>query len=592
MIRYFLAAAIAISSVTTLNAQENPLFDSLKLNLANSKTDEEKVQWLGQLAQMYMSVDRKASDDFSNQQQQIAELSRDRSLMVTALLSNARRFYNMAGRQDNIDKGMEYSQKALDLAKESHLDDYQAWAFTYLALGSRSNGNNEKALNYNNLALTLASSSDNDSLKVSAYNSLGSTYMAKKEKMLAFRNYLQAMDIAEKRKTYFMLRNCYNNMSSFYNDLGEREKAKDYTYKVLRLTFKFNKKMERIEVYNSLGRLYASAKQIDLAKSFYEKSLALADTMKFELVKLNTYGYMLDMFISNNQVKEALDFFNSKPQLRSFMKNAGFEHIIDQAYGLAYTEVGRLDSAKYYLKKAEPVFVARANKFNLAWFYANMSSFYRKSSDYKSALEYMLKAKAIGDGVGDITIQRQVAESLDSIYQKLGDFKSAYQYNRQAQQFKDSLETLSTEKELMLLEVDNENKRKEREIKAEEEATRTRHNIQYMGITAAIAGVFIVLVVFGIFSVSPATIRILGFFAFIFLFEFIILLADNQIHHWTHGEPWKVLAIKIGLISILLPLHHFLEEKVIHYLTSRKMLQLDKNALLAKIVSKKEESAS
>ena len=58
--------------------------------------------------------------------------------------------------------------------------------------------------------------------------------------------------------------------------------------------------------------------------------------------------------------------------------------------------------------------------------------------------------------------------------------------------------------------------------------------------------------------------------AFILLFEFIILLADTWIHNFTHGEPWKVLAIKVALIAILLPLHHFLEERVIHYIVHRK----------------------
>lgn len=92
----------------------------------------------------------------------------------------------------------------------------------------------------------------------------------------------------------------------------------------------------------------------------------------------------------------------------------------------------------------------------------------------------------------------------------------------------------------------------------------------------------------GAFSVSKATIRILGFFAFIFLFEFIILLADNQIHDWTHGEPWKVLAIKIVLIAILLPLHHWLEEKVIHYLSTKEVLKIRKKGLLGKWFKKKD----
>jgi hypothetical protein len=127
-----------------------------------------------------------------------------------------------------------------------------------------------------------------------------------------------------------------------------------------------------------------------------------------------------------------------------------------------------------------------------------------------------------------------------------------------------------------MAEVDNERQRAEKIHAARVEETRRRHNLQYMGITAAIASIFILLVMAGAFRVSARTIKILGFFAFIFLFEFIILLADNQIHHLTHGEPWMVLAIKIVLIAMLLPLHHWLEEKAVHYLTSKSILKINR----------------
>jgi hypothetical protein len=64
---------------------------------------------------------------------------------------------------------------------------------------------------------------------------------------------------------------------------------------------------------------------------------------------------------------------------------------------------------------------------------------------------------------------------------------------------------------------------------------------------------------------------VLGFFSFIFFFEFIILIADQQIHHATHGEPWKILAIKVVLIAILLPLHHLIEKKVVSLITEQRM---------------------
>jgi hypothetical protein len=86
---------------------------------------------------------------------------------------------------------------------------------------------------------------------------------------------------------------------------------------------------------------------------------------------------------------------------------------------------------------------------------------------------------------------------------------------------------------------------------------------------------FILLVMLGLFKISPRIIRALGFFSFIFLFEFVILLADHQIHEMTHGEPWKVLLIKILLAAVLLPLHHWLEHKVIHYLNTRRKISTE-----------------
>lgn len=588
MSRPLIVSFLLFISTLSLHAQSNPLADSLKRGFENSTTDKERLFYLGQLAQLTVSIDKAKSDAYSNQMHKIAELSRDRSLMVDVLLSDARRYYNSAGRQDYITIGIQYSRKALELAKASHLEDKEAWAYIYLALGERTNSDFDRALNYNNLALALIASIDDDSLKVSAYNSIGNTYLRKKDKLLSFRNYLRALEIAEEADSYILMRNCYSSMSSFYLELEEFEKAKDYIYKALALTFRFKRRFDRLEIYNSLGGVYASAKQFEMAKDFYERSLALADTLKFELLKLNTYGRMIEMYLNNQKSHEALEVFRKRPELMAFMKNAGMEYYMENAQGVAYLELGKLDSAYYYLKRAEPRYSQQANRNNQYWFYTNFGDYYARKKDYKKSLEYFLKAKTSADALQDLDIQQDIALNLDSIYQKLGDFKSAYVYNRQYHLFKDSLETLSTEKDLMLMEVDNENKRKERKALEEEEAKRTRHNLEYLGVTAAIAGVFIMLVMFGLFSVSPGTIRILGFFAFIFLFEFLILLVDNQIHHWTHGEPLQILAIKIGLISILLPLHHFLEHKVIHYLTSRKRFELNKSALFAKLTKKEQ----
>ncbi|WP_315818400.1 hypothetical protein [Paraflavitalea speifideaquila] len=135
-----------------------------------------------------------------------------------------------------------------------------------------------------------------------------------------------------------------------------------------------------------------------------------------------------------------------------------------------------------------------------------------------------MKAKQLGDEIGSLDLQQQSTVNLDSLYQLKGDFKNAHLYNSLAYQYKDSLQKLAKEKDLLSLEIDNENRRKEREANQREVELSRRHKIQYMGIVVAIVGIFILLVMAGIFRVSTATIKVLGFFAFIFLLSSLSFL--------------------------------------------------------------------
>ncbi|WP_162915748.1 tetratricopeptide repeat protein [Paraflavitalea soli] len=559
--------------VSYLLTAQTPLPDSLKTQLEKAVTDANRSQILGDLSLYYMGIDNSLADKYGNQMLEVGELSRNRELMIRAYLSNARRFYEFFGSQEALSKAVVFSNKALELARSSNLDDLTALAHTFVARGYRTSGETDKALSANNIAVSIASAGKNDSVKVIAYISLGNTYQARNEKLLAFRHYLTALDIAEVDKRYALLNNAYSSMSDFYTSLGNYEKAKDFAFKKERLERANNKLYDLLNTYNSIGQLYGLDKQLSLSESFFEKSIALADTVKFDVFKLNTYIYLVNLYLSNGQFEKALAFFKDHKEVGDFIMKAGMDFILYQGYGSMYTYVNKLDSAGYYFRLAEPGFETRASKVSRYLFYGAYAYYFRKKGEIDNAILYWQKAKQLGEDVGSLVYLEGATGNLDSLYQMKGDYKNAYLYSSLNYKFKDSLQKLSKEKDLLSLEIDNENRRKEREAKQQEVELERRHNIQYMGMVVAIAAIFILLVMAGIFRVSTNTIKVLGFFAFIFLFEFIILLADNQIHHWTHGEPWKVMLIKIILIALLLPLHHWLEEKVIHYLTSQKLLQ-------------------
>lgn len=580
--------AVFVAPFMVSYAQSTKMEDSLQRQLATATTLEERIRKMSDLAKFYLSTDNTKSEEYGSQIIAIADSSRNREMMALAYLENADRCFNLTAIKEYADRGIDYTNKALEIARNYNLTEYQAWGYSYLARGLRTSGEIDKALNYNIQAVSIAATTKNDSLKVSVIISLGNTYMQKDEKLLAFRNYLEALNIAEETNKYSLLVNAYGRMSFFYAGMEEYEKAKDYEFRKERLQREKDKKFGLLDTYSTIGTLYLRAKQYDLAKKYYEKVIALSDSLEHSMYKLSGYLQIVTMYMNSNEYKKGLEYFNAHPEVKESLIKSGLTYLVDHAYGSIYTMTGALDSAQLYFIRAEPEFESKANLINKFYFYINYATYFKARKDYDQSITYWLKARDMGDKLGSLDIQQLTVTNLDTLYQLKGDYKNAHLYSSLYAKMKDSLQKLSREKDMLSLEIDSENRRKEREALRQQQETNRRHNIQYMGIVVAIAAIFILLVMAGVFSVSKNAIHVLGFFAFIFLFEFIILLADNQIHHWTHGEPWKVLAIKIALIAMLLPLHHWLEKKVIHYLTTQELLKVKGKGIVGKWFRKKD----
>ncbi len=325
---------------------------------------------------------------------------------------------------------------------------------------------------------------------------------------------------------------------------------------------------------NSMGNLYSAQKNYDLAISYFERSIAMADSLKFETLKVPGYVSLLNQYLRRDEPRKALDYINSPSGqgLKNYLSNFGLAGIIDQTYAVIYTELKIFDSAKFYFNKATPFFEKSLNQVVKIDFYAQLANYYRQTGDENKAIEYLLKVKEMGEQMGMLEVVRNSAKNLDSLYAKKGDYQLANVYNGIYYRYKDSIEKLNKEKELSQLEAADVQLRQDKLIKEREEAKKKRNRIQYFAITIGIVALFIVLIMMGMFRVSETTIKAIGFFVFLLLFEFIFLVFKKNIAGITQGEPWKDLLFMIGLAALLVPLHHWMERRVINYLTSHNRL--------------------
>lgn len=578
--RYFLGLLITFFYGFSVSAQrggvETVVIDSLKRELSKAKTSADKVQFLLSLAQS--SLDSSMSASYSSQAIEVAEMSRDRRLMANAYLLKGKRYLNNSEWAENLDKAIADLRRAEEIARTENFEFLLEESYRDQAIAWHNKGDDQKALALSNQALSLAGNTENDSVKVMAYIAMGDQYMQMGEKLLSFRNFLEALSVAETSGNEYLLRTVYTYLRRFYASIHEYRKAIDYAMKEYVIDRKAWAVFQMVPDEYDMGDLFAKSGQEDLALKMYENAIALADSVHYDILKIDPYFRIFNMYFNSKQYVKGLNYLKAHRQVITILEGLGYKSFIDQVYGMSFSEEGRFDSADHYFRLAEPDMEKKGSPSAHFDFYSAVGDDYVRRKDYVRAVSCYKKAFGIGQAIKDMNYQQTSARLLDSVYGLLGDYRSARFYNTRYHELDDSLREMSREADLLKLEVESDNQHRERLAREEEARMEHRHNVQYMGFTVGLVVLFIVLVMLGWFAVPAGMIRALGFLSFIFLFEFIILLADKNIQRWTHEEPWKVLMIKIGLAAILVPLHHWLEHKVIHYLSHRKRVKREVKA--------------
>ena len=568
-----------ILSAVKIFSQQAAALDSSKAQLAKAKTPEEKVFWLDNISRTAMNVSLPQAEEYGKQLIAFAEETRNRTLMVKAYVSNGIRCSYFSGQKDYTLRSIEYYNKALEIARQNKMEDEIGSIQLRLCAIHLTIPDKEKALNYVNQAFSLISTLKNDSLKAESHNSYGLVYQAKNEKTLALRHFLNGLQIAEKTKIPELNRNSYLYLANFYSRIEDYDKGIDYFMKA-------NKELDHIKDknvpyqraidFNSLGSLYASKKNHDIAISYFERSIKMADSLKFATLKIPGYLSLLNQYLRIDQPQKALEYINSSAgqSLKDYLTNFGMSAQIDQAYAFIYYKLEKYDSAGVYFIRALPYFEQKTSEINRIGFYSQLAAYYKGTGNNDKAIEYYQKVREMGERNGQLENLQGAYKQLDTLYERKGDFKLANQYNALYYQYKDSIDKLKKENEIAQIEALDEQQRRSREEAEQAEIKRKRNQIQYMSITIGIGVLFIALVMMGWFKVSAGTIRAIGFFSFLIFFEFLFLIFKKNIYGLTHGEPLYDLAFMIGLAAILVPLHHWLEHKVIHFLTSHHMLKL------------------
>jgi len=572
---------LLLSGLQVLHAQQN-VEDSLIRKCRESKSDSELFENLRSLSDYYYAnKDFEKGDSVIEKQIMHAEASMNKGLILNAYFNNAGYLSTGTSTIDRSKNTVNYINRALNYAKANGFSDYVALAYANLAAVSGIDGKTDEALKYANTAFSTAMDSENDSVKVICTIQLGNIYVLKTEILTAFKTYTNAHDIALKKEDGTYLPPVFHAFAALYKKLDQVEMAKSYIFKSLDVNKKNNTQVGLINDFIFLAKLT----EYTPSKDYLNQAIQLADSIGNTAKKIEAERILFVHMILKESPDYMINYLDKHKSLKNVFSNTGPGYM-DWIFAEIFFYGGKTDSALVYFKKAEPAILAGYDLRTKKNFFEEYSYCLEQEKEFTTAIKMFEKSFELSKSISDLPGLQSQAFALKNLYSQQGEFKKAFYYNEQYDAYKDSLEQLAKGKDLALLEVRNEEKEIQRQQEFAQSEQRKKYNLQYMLITIIIATAFVLIMMIGMFKVSAVTIRLMGFLSLIFFFEFIILLLDTWIHHLTHGEPWKIWLIKIGIISILLPLHHALEHRLIHYLMSRRLIKIRHKVSFSKIADK------
>jgi tetratricopeptide (TPR) repeat protein len=536
--------------------------DSILKTIALSKQPAAVCNTYIDIAKLFTGQNIEKETEYINKAIFEAEQTRDRKLIATTYRKIAEQWLGMPSNLDRQQLALTAIDKGLTIAKDAQYNKetallLQKKGFTYRYMGKLT-----EAIKFHEESINYAELSNSDSVKIVTEMSYANSLLSKDENLAAFKKFMLALNLAETIHEDKLKITIYERIAYFYAKINQTEKAKDYYAKAIEQSKAIKDSVNEMYNYQNIILLYAQNKEFTVAKEYLkmlQNKVGTNETFKQFAISAEL------RIIYYEDEKNLPEFFKKNGEMFANFIKYGMNSENDRIKGILFTYEGKMDSALYYLNLAKKEI--NPNDINgLMSLNGSYAIYFQKNNKYTEAAKYLELNIPLAKQIQSLTAEKEIYTDLDSMYIKAGDKQKEVANKLLLFTIKDSLDKQQKANDLLTVEIDIENKRNERDRIAQEEKITKRNNLQYLGISAAIISLFIGLVALGRLKVKAWFIRSLGFISFILLFEFIILLIDHQLHDFTHGEPLPILLIKIVIIAFLLPLHHWLEHQVIHYL--------------------------
>jgi signal transduction histidine kinase len=273
-----------------------------------------------------------------------------------------------------------------------------------------------------------------------------------------------ALEISENQPDKSHASICLNNIGVVYRRINEYDKAIEFHIKALKIAEELGEQKSQAIAINSIGNIQMALGNYEDAMNYFQQSLELEKKLNNRLgtaINLNNLG---NIFFIKQEYKRALEYYNLSLDINKSINSKRGIAICYSDIGQVYQMLDRNADALNYYQKALSINIKNSDKIFLSDSYIHMGDIYLEEGRYSTSLKYILHGLKIAKEIGSKDNIMKANLALYKIDKQNSKFQTALQYYDTFHIYKDSISSISLQKDIARMRIDFESKRNENMI--------------------------------------------------------------------------------------------------------------------------------
>jgi tetratricopeptide (TPR) repeat protein len=322
------------------------------------------------------------------------------------------------GIKGELDKALEYFEKALKLDEELGSKEGMAIGLGNVGIVYGIKGELEKALEYHEEALKLDEELGRKEGIAADLGNVGIVYKIKGELDKALEYHRRALKLHEELGSKEGMAAGYGNIGIVYQTKGELDNALEYFEKALKLDEELGIKEGMANQLGNIGIVYVIKGELDKALEYHRKALKLDEELGSKEGMAADLGNIGNVYGIKGELDKALEYFEKALKLDEELGSKEGMAVDIGNIGIVYQTRGELDKALECFEKALELFKEIGIRIETARTLVKIGDVFVQKGDKERALDCYLEAK-------DLAVGTSVFEDVSKRLKRLKEEQNA-----------------------------------------------------------------------------------------------------------------------------------------------------------------------